>query len=187
MTPQQIVFYIGIAAFAIAAGLAIWSVFTFFSLDIPDVMADLSGRRRALGVGSTGRHGYLLAGSARSRRASDGAQDESSASAWDAQFEDAEGNIETVVDTKLVPVSSRKEVVSSDTPKVVDDNRGAEVEPRSYHRNDAERDYLDDETEMEVEVYTDLPTEVESSPFGDSFRITRSIVFVHSDEVISAG
>ena len=186
MTPQQVVWYIGIAAFVVAVALAIWSIYTFFSLDILNVMADLSGRKRSSESGTMGRRTRLVGGS-RSRRYSDATQEADQGSAFDAQLDDAEANIDTVVDTMLRPVSSHDEIVSSDIKPVIDYNTDDALDPRFYHRNDGDSSLIDADVPTETAGDEDAPTEVADVRFADSFRITRRIVFVHSGEVIVAG
>lgn len=185
MTPQQIVFYVGIALFVIAFALAIWSVYTFFSLDIRNVMADLSGRKRASDAGA-GRRGRTT-GSAHARRYTDEAQATASEATEGYRYEDAEGAADTSVDTALRSISARSEIVNYDTRTVIDYKPGEAVDNRFYHRNAGQNSFNGEDVPTEVESVQSTQATTGASRASGSFRITRRIVFVHSGEVIVAG
>lgn len=183
MSAQQIVYYIGLASFALSAIMAVLSVYTYFTLDIRGVMDDLSGRRRAtaqpIGRRIRSRSGFRgRGGSATVDRTVSTSAD------LDLQVIDEEDNVETVVDTALRPSAVSSSAVNSDKSTGNAYKNAAQSTYGTYHRNDIGLDAGEVEKTV-VEGAGELATEVDESDFASAFRISRRIVFIHSDEVIS--
>lgn len=188
MTAQQIVFYIGIAAFVVAAALAAWSVYTFFALDVRGVMDDLSGRRRVVGQSGAGARRGRSGGAARRSNAVNA----ETAQAGQVQFSevravDDEDNVETVVDAALRPVSVPSAAINSDKTTASAYKSAAQGMGGTYHQNDAASSAHELDAPTMVDGGDEVPTSVEGAMALPVFRVSRRIVLIHSDEVISAG
>lgn len=192
ITPQLVFRVLGIAFLVIGAILVAVTVSYFFRQDIRGVMDDLAGRkRRGETSGSRRRPGRPAA----QRRGGGASQtprvdEEVVREAPGAVVQPSEDELDTVLDTKLRKVPQRMPGVNSDGRDVNDDTPTLVTALGDYHRsNVAESKLTDDDASTVVNGNEqDTPTEVEHRAAApSSFTITRSIVAIHANEVITAG
>ena len=183
ITPQLVFFVAGIVLLVVAVVLAIVAAVYFFRQNIRGVMDDLSGRTRQQHAGTDSRR------SGRSKRHRDGVRaqgpdvvpDQAAPKAPAFVSQPAEDELDTVLDTKLRKVPQRYAAVSPDGGDANDDIPTV-VTSLGQGPDDAD-------VPTTVESDDDIPTQVEAAP-GDAtgvFRVTRSIVAIHTNEVITAG
>ena len=194
ITPQLIFFIAGIAALVVAAILFVIAMTYYSRQDIRGVKNDLAGKARQGQRGAS-----TVRRTTRSTRASRNTQrsvvdDARRGNVYEptgGMSQQPEDDMDTILDTRLrqVPqgmggVSSYNQSINDDIPTVVTflgDYHNGEVSKQS--ENDANAPTLVEENEE------DLPTQVDQANAVDasSFVVTKSILAIHSNEIITAG
>lgn len=187
MSVQDIVFYLGIAAFVVAGVFLALAAHTFFAQDIRGVMADLSGQARVgARTGSTQATGRGR-GSTRSRRPSrrryeglasqEVPQEAPPGQGVGVPNTTSEDGIDTILDTALREAHRNAMGISNDSRYINDDMPTLVTSIAEYPQ----------QVGMQTGDSTEAPTAVEGagSTSSGSFRISRSIVAISSNEVIS--
>jgi len=188
VTPQQVVFYIGISAFVVAAAMAAWSAYTVLALGVRGVMDDLSGRRRVVGQSSVGSRRKRAGGAARRSNAAAAEVIEMGQGQFsEVRAVDDEDNVETLVDAALRPVAVSSTEVNSDKTKASAYKSAAQGMRGTYHQNGVSNVAHEVDAPTTVDGGDEVPTSVEGAAPLPAFRVSRRIVLIHSDEVISAG
>ncbi len=194
ITPQFVFMIAGIVLLVVAAVLLIISLVYYVSNDIRGVQDDLAGRKRR-GRGSARSRGAV----SRERANTRGVRSASNLKAADrkenidvsAVVQLAEDEVDTVVDTKLRKVSRDMVGVNSDAYDINDDIPTVVPSKGYYHRNNMPENYLND---IDVPTVVDgsedeVPTQVERTNATNvpHFVVTKSILVIHSSEIISVG
>ena len=174
ITPQLVFFIVGIVALVAAVGLLIAAGVYFVRQDIRGVMDDLSGKTRQGGA-DAGR-GARRRRSAPARPAAVaphnvGVVARESAAAMARPSED---EVDTVLDTKLRKVPQGGQIIS-DGRDINDDMPTLVTSAEGYHQANM----------PEMSREDGIPTEVGESTSG--FVVTKSLVAIHANEVITAG
>ena len=196
ITPQLVFMVLGIVALVVAAVLLVMAIAYYVRNDIRGVQDDLSGKTR---------QGQATSATNRSRRRRDtyhpAQVDTPSFAAVDPDDEQvrnvaggvvqpAEDDLDTVLDTKLRKIANAG-AVSSDTYDVNDDIPTLVTSAGDYHNSSVpERNVNDEDAPTMVEGEEgELPTEVEAAAADGrpSFVVTRSILAIHANEVITVG
>ena len=196
ITPQLVFIVLGIVALVVAAVLLIMAITYYVRNDIRGVQNDLSGKTR---------QGQAASASNRSRRRHDTRRpsqaDAPSFAAVDPDDEQvrnvaggvvqpAEDELDTILDTKLRKVTGAVSI-SSDTYDVNDDIPTLVTSAGDYHNFSVpERNVNDEDAPTMVEgEEEELPTEVEAAAADGrpEFVVTRSVLAIHANEVITVG
>lgn len=192
ITPQLVFMVAGIVSLVTSVILLIVSIAYFMRNDIRGVMDDLSGKTRTSG---TATHARSESGRAKrqKRKGHTSIQDQVSqdASVRETQgdgFQSLEDDLDTVLDTKLRKVTPG---ISSDTHNINDDTPTVVTSIGEYHQEDSHEMKLKNQNGSDVLDGTEgaLPTQVESEPvaYGNQFVVTKSILAIHSQEIIAVG
>lgn len=175
MSIQQIFFFAGIAAFVLAVVFAAIAGYVFVTKDIRSVMDDLSGRSRERNIlGLRGGANVRPKGGARH---SEAVQHNSSA--------DGSDSVSGGIQANQVPQSSAAPipVVNFDIDDGSDDIPTVVTSFDQYHSVS----YAENEG-GDIAADGDLATVVDAQAVASpSFKVTKRIVLVHSEGVITAG
>ncbi len=196
ITPQLVFMVAGIVLLVAAAVLLIISLVYYVSNDIRGVQDDLAGRTRR-GGGSARDRGSASRRRANTRSVSSVSNQSTPAPDMEANVDvgavvqPAEDEVDTVLDTKLRKVSQDAAGVNSDVIDINDDIPTLVTSVGDYHRNDMPENYLND---ADVPTVVDgsedeMPTRVERTNATDvpHFVVTKSILAIHSNEIITVG
>ena len=193
ITPQLVFMILGIVLLVAACVLLVVALVYYVRNDIRGVQDDLAGRARRGGGAARNRRTTGRERSAVRRTRPDVGQrplmDVEAASGIASPS--VEDNLDTELDTKLRAVPQRMRGVNSDAYDVNDDIPTLVTSVGDYHQtnmadkslNEADMPTAVDENEDEV------LTIVEQASTGDApvFVVTKSIVAVHSKEIIAVG
>lgn len=179
-TPQNVLLIVGIVSIVVAVVMAILAAVYYTRNDIKSVMDDLSGRtRRNAGVGeTTRRRRQRTRGNISSQRnATDDAVVQMAVGAVTAPSED---DLETLLDSKLQPGVQETYEVNNDSYDVNDDMPTVAMTVSEYHQNNVTQTSMED---------ADSPTVLDGveTEGASVFVVTRSIIAIHSNEIIAAG
>lgn len=202
VTPQFVFMVMGITSFVVAAILLVVSVFYFVRNDVRGVMDDLSGKTRQVGASQGPRPRRRASWARQTGRESMAPQagipfsvQQSTAMGQAGRqtpvSQSVEDDLDTVLDTKLRRVAANYGGVSSDIQDVNDGIPTLVTSVGEYHRNNmSEMNLGDADSPTMVESAEDgMPTQMESrsAAYDSRFVVTKSILAIHSKEVIAVG
>ena len=193
ITPQLVFMILGIVLLVAAAVLLVVALVYYVRNDIRGVQDDLAGRARH-GRGarsrtnsaprrSNARPANVVPGQMNLGRGND--------AAYGGSVQPAEDELDTELDTKLRRVPQGMTGVNSDAYDVNDDIQTLVTSAGDYHRIDMTDKSLN-EADMPTTVdknEDEVSTVVEQASTGDApvFVVTKSILAVHSKEIIAVG
>lgn len=193
ITPQLVFMILGIVLLVAAVVLLVVALVYYVRNDIRGVQDDLAGRaRRGGGTARNHRTTARERSTVRSTRPDVGQKSVMDVeAAGDIASPPLEDDLDTELDTKLRAVPQQMGGVNSDAYDINDDIPTLVTSVGDYHQtnmadkslNEADMPTTVDENEDEV------PTMVERASTGDApvFVVTKSIVAVHSKEIIAVG
>lgn len=194
ITPQLVFMIIGIAAIVAGVVLVAVAFMYYFKNDIRGVKDDLSGKARQNDARGRRRQSRGQHRNVQARSADTGTSTSPGVQVRDvpgAIVQPLEDDLDTVLDTKLRKVPSGYAGVSSDGYDVNDDTPTLVTSVGDYHLNDLPERNLN-EADMPTAVDNgeeELPTQVNRTVQGSalSFVVTKSILAIHTDEIITTG
>ena len=196
ITPQLIFFIAGIAALVVAAILFVIAMTYYTRQDIRGVKNDLAGKARqgqrsnAVTRGRTSRR--VGAPSNVRPSVNQGAPANAMQQTPVAAAQNFEDDTDTVLDTKLRRVPQNIANVNSYSRDVNDDIPTVVTSVGDYHRQGVKQNQTQNDADVPTlveENEEELPTQVEKTAAAEasSFVVTKSILAIHSNEIITAG